>query len=58
MTIQEIDEALASINAQVDKLKEEARVLVRNRDRVVAGAKIAAMPAAEREALLAYAQGK
>ena len=58
MTIQEIDQALAAINAQVDGLKEEARALVRNRDRVLAGAKVAAMPAAEKEALLALLKGE
>ena len=57
MTLQEIDAALAALNAQVDALKEQARVLVRSRDRVVAGAKIAAMSEAEREALMAIMQG-
>lgn len=58
MTLQEIDAALAALNAQVDNLKEEARALTRNRDRVIAGAKIAAMPDAEKAALLALLKGE
>ena len=52
MNIQETDAALALINAQVDKLKNEARTLVRNRERLLARAKVDAMPEAEKAALL------
>ena len=58
MNIQETDAALALINAQVDKLKDEARLLVRNRERLLAKAKIDAMPEAEKAALLAVMKGE
>ena len=52
MTLDEIDAALFVVNAKVDALKEEGRALIRERDKVIAIAKIAAMPEAERAALL------
>lgn len=58
MTLQEIDAALAAMNADIDRMKNEARVLSRQRDRVIAIAKIAAMPQAEKDALLAAAKGE
>lgn len=57
MTLQEIEAALAATNATVDELKASARELARKRDRAIAEAKIAAMPEAEREALLAVLKG-
>lgn len=58
MNITEIESALTRINQEVDILKIEARRISRMRDRALAEEKIAAMPDAEKAALLALLKGE
>lgn len=55
--LEEIDAERAALHRQEDDVKARLRALSRERDAAVYTQKLAAMPAAEREALLIMARG-
>lgn len=57
MSMQELEAKAAELNSMIDELKGQLRMVCRQIDKARAEKKIADMPVAEREALLAMARG-